>query len=887
MRFAALGLCLSVLLWSAGADAATLTVNAGGDLQAAINAAQPGDTILVQAGAVFTGPYTLPVKSGTSFITIRSSAPDGSLPGAGVRIGPADAAQLPKIRSTQNGPAFKTSGASSYWRLQFLEILPGAASSSANLVEFGSAGASQSTLAAVPHHLVIDRCYIHGNPATEQVRGIALNSGEAQILNSYVSDIKATFLDAQAIAGWNGPGPYLIENNYLEAAAENILFGGSDPFIHDLVPSNITIRRNLISKPLAWMSQSWTMKNLIQLKSADTVLIEGNTIENNWAANQQGYAIVMTPRNQGGTAPWSVVQNVTVRNNVIRHVAAVFSISGYDDLAPSRQTTNIKISNNLVYDVTGAYARPGLSGNGWFAIVGNGPRDITFDHNTIDYEGYDGVLLYEAATPAATPIYGFVFTNNLMRDNAYAIFGSNSQPGTVSLNAYTPGWVVLRNAIGGADPRRYPPNNDYPSQAQWLADFVNRAAGDYRLTSTSLARGGAEDGTDIGVNFTTLNAALSGSAAPAPAPAPTPAPAPAPTPVPAPTPAPAPASTPFSGAPVSVPGTIEVENYDKGGAGVAYHDLTAGNSGGAYRTDDVDIRATADTSGGGYNVKTVRAGEWLAYTVNVSAAGSYTAAFRIASSGSGGTVRLFVDGADASGPIVLPDTGGWGVWQTFSKAGVILPAGTHVLKLLVEANGSGGTVADINRLQLTLPAAPAPAPTPAPAPAPTPAPAPAPVPTAAYTGTPAALPGRIEAENYDKGGEGVAYHDVTTGNTSGAYRSDDVDIRTITDGTAGYAVKGVRAGEWLTYSVTVATAGTYDLDLRVASLGAGGRAYLAVDGTDVTGPIVLPDTGGWNVWKTVTKTGVVLPAGTHVLKLVIDANGPTGTAADINWLAIR
>ena len=133
----------------------------------------------------------------------------------------------------------------------------------------------------------------------------------------------------------------------------------------------------------------------------------------------------------------------------------------------------------------------------------------------------------------------------------------------------------------------------------------------------------------------------------------------------------------------------------------------------------------------------------------------------------------------------------------------------------------------------------------------------------------------------------MAYHDLTTGNSTGAYRSDDVDIRSITDGTAGYAVKTVRAGEWLSYSVTIAAAGTYDLDLRIGSLGAGGRAYVAVDGKDVTGPIVLPDTGGWNVWKTVTKTGVVLPAGAHVLKIVIEANGPTGTAADINWLAIR
>ena len=867
MRFRALGLCLGLLFGAGTASAATVTVAAGGDLQAAINAAQPGDTILLPAGATFTGPYTLPVKSGTAFITIRTATADSSLPAAGTRIDPSHAALLPKIRATQNGPAFKTVGAASYYRLLFLEILSGSATSTATLVELGSSGTSQSSLASVPHHLVIDRCYIHGNPSTEQRRGIALNSAETQILNSYVSDIKATSVDAQAIAGWNGPGPFLIENNYLEAAAENILFGGSDPTIQDLVPSNITIRRNLISKPPAWMTQAWTMKNLIEFKNADTVLVEGNTIENNWAANQQGYAILFTPRNSDNTAPWSVVQNVTVQSNVIRHVAAVFNIYGYDDNATSRQTNTIVIRNNLVYDVRGAYARPGLTGNGWFAIVGNGPRDITFDHNTIDYEGNDGVLLYEAKIAANTPIRGFVFTNNLLRDNAYAIFGSGSQPGTVSLNAYAPGWVVMRNAIGGANALRYPVNNDYPTLIQWLADFTDRAAGDYRLVASSLSRGAAEDGTDIGVNFTTLNAATNGtSPAPAPPPAPTPTPAP---------PAAPPVSTPYSGTPAALPGTIEAENYDKGGEGLAYHDTTAGNSSAAYRTDDVDIRVTADTSGA-YNVKSIRAGEWMAYTVNVTTPGAYTIGFRLASSGSGGTVHFALDGQDVSGPIVLPDTGGWGVWQTFTKAGVTLPAGTHVLKLIVDANGSAGTVADINWLQLTLPA-PAPAPTPAPAPAP----------TAAYSGTPVALPGRIEAENYDKGGEAVAYRDLTAGNSGGAYRTDNVDIRAITDGTAGYAVKTVRAGEWLNYSVNVVAAGTYALDLRIGSSGPGGTVHLSVDGTDVTGPIVLPDTGGWSVWQTITRTGVVLPAGAHVLQIVVDANGSTGTAADINWLAIR
>ena len=83
---------------------------------------------------------------------------------------------------------------------------------------------------------------VRGDPAKGQKRGIALNSASTTIRNSYIGDIKAVGQESQAIAGWNGPGPYTIENNFLEAAGVNILFGGADPAIPDLVPSDITIR---------------------------------------------------------------------------------------------------------------------------------------------------------------------------------------------------------------------------------------------------------------------------------------------------------------------------------------------------------------------------------------------------------------------------------------------------------------------------------------------------------------------------------------------------------------------------------------------------------------------------------------------------------------------
>jgi carbohydrate binding protein with CBM6 domain/parallel beta helix pectate lyase-like protein len=846
-------LCACVFLSLAGwASAATVTVNAGGDLQAAINAAQPGDTILLQAGAVFTGNYILPVKNGTSYITIRSSAPDSSLPPAGTRITPAYAGSLAKVRSNQAGPAFATSGAASYWRLMFLEILPSVSTSSVNLIELGSTGQKQNSLALVAHHLVIDRCYIHGDPAYYQRRAIALNSSDTQILNSYIAEIKAVAQETQAIAGWNGPGPFLIENNYLEASGEDIMFGGDDPSIVNLVPSNITIRRNLISRPMAWINLGYAVKNLIELKNAENVLIDGNTIENNWASAQQGYSIVLTPRNQSGTAPWSVVRNVTIQNNVMRHLAAVFNVLGFDYNAPSQQTSDIVVRNNLIYDVSTAYGTAGNPANGWIAVFGGGPKNITFDHNTIDNDGNDGFVFTNMVEISTKQIAGFVLTNNLFRDNAYGIFGDNSQEGNLTLSTYAPGAYVQANAIGGAAATLYPVGNDYPTLAQWMADFVGRTAGNYALVSTSLSKGAASDGTDIGVNFTTLNAALSGASAPPPPSTPPPS-----------------GRAPFSGTPIALPGTIQAEDYDKGGEGVAYHDTTAGNSGGAYRGDDVDIRQTTD-SGGAYNLKSVRAGEWLTYSVNIASAGTYAVDFRVASSGTGGTVHLEIDGSPVTSGIVLPDTGGWNTWATLTATGVTLPAGAHVLKLALDSAGSAGTVADINWMIVRTLSAPPP-----------------PVTSTPYTGTPIALPGRIEAENFDNGGEGIAYHDATPTNPDGVYRNEGVDLQVANDVDGGYKVKTAVAGEWLKYTVNVGSTRTYAIDVRVSSSGAGGTFHLEVDGVNVTGALTVPNTGGWSAWTTLTKAGVSLTAGQHVVRLVLDGNGSTGMTGNFNWIAFR
>src|SRR6185503_4597297 len=191
-------------------------------------------------------------------------------------------------------------------------------------------------------------------------------------------------------------------------------------------------------------------KNLVELKNAKDVVVEGNTIENNWAAGQQGYAICLTPRNQGNTAPWVVVKNVTIQNNVIRHVAAVFNILGYDDIAPSQQTQDITVRNNLIYDVSTSWATPGQPANGRLAIIGAGPKNITFDHNTVDNNGSSTLFFYGGKTPTGVQITGFELTNNLLRAGSWAVFGEKAGEGTVAFNMYTPSPLVLHNTFAGS-----------------------------------------------------------------------------------------------------------------------------------------------------------------------------------------------------------------------------------------------------------------------------------------------------------------------------------------------------------------------------------------------------------------------------------------------------
>ena len=486
-------LLLTLLLFSPNiARAALIDVPAGGNLQSAINQAQPGDTISVQAGATFTGPFTLTNKgSSTEYITIQSSLIT-NLP-VGQRVSPAQAQYMPKlVAETTYTLVVLTSGAAHHWNLLGLEISPASSGSeSGELVRLGEATAT--SLSQVPHHIGIDRCYIHAFPEQNFKRGVTLNSADSSVSNSYIAEIHSTTQQTSGIGGWNGPGPFTITNNRIEAAGQNILFGGTDPAIPNLIPSDITIIGNYLHKPLAWKTKSgelYDVENLLELKSAQRVRIESNYLENNWVegGSQQGAGVLFSVRNQNGGAPWSAIKDVQFTNNIIRNCPRGMQVLGHDQLNPSGTLERVTVGNNLwLIGALSPYTRN-------FLQINNGASGMTVDHNTIFHEG-EAIVMVNASDPSPN----FNFTNNILSHNNAFIWYIESD---YNFHFGATG-VFRRNVIvGGINSDVLNASDNFTSPVTMEAlGFVDLAGGNYRLADSSPYKGKAIDGSDVGCNI--------------------------------------------------------------------------------------------------------------------------------------------------------------------------------------------------------------------------------------------------------------------------------------------------------------------------------------------------------------------------------------------------
>lgn len=286
----------------------------------------------------------------------------------------------------------------------------------------------ETDVAKLPTNLTLDRNDFLGVDGLGH-RAVELHAAGVVFTNNHVSGFLERYRQSQGFLSTNGPGPFLIENNYIEASGENILIGGNDPGVKDLIPSDIIIRNNLLYKPLDQYPPNSVVNNL-ELKNARRVLIEGNTLDGSRVDVQTGQALVLTPRNQYGKCTWCTVEDVIVRRNTFQNYAGYATqILCTDNNFPSGRTTNITFEGNLFRGKSIITFTSGMDGD--FRFVNN-----TFPDTTNAILTFNGTVPPAGEGARCRP--NLTVEKNVGRTGR---FGVNSQAGggqgSPSLTSYT------------------------------------------------------------------------------------------------------------------------------------------------------------------------------------------------------------------------------------------------------------------------------------------------------------------------------------------------------------------------------------------------------------------------------------------------------------------
>jgi hypothetical protein len=550
----------------------TINVAAGANLQTVLNSANCGDTIQLQAGATFTGSFILPAKNcdDSNWIILRTSASDASLPPEGTRINPCYAG----VSALPGRPAFSCSNPGVMARIIATKgTSPLTLASGANHYRIGpgleitrpvGTGIAYGMIAKADtpaDHIIVDRDWIHGTAKDDTVRGIYLGGVVyAAVVDSYINDFHCLAaigqcIDSQAIAGGIGTQPqsvWKIENNFLEAAAETILFGGGGG---TTVPSDITIRHNHMFKPLIWMPGQpgfvggvntdptkcvrfnepgycpFIVKNLFELKNAQRLLLEGNILENVWAGfTQHATAIPFQALNQtGSNNPNTTVSDITVRYNRIAHAANAFSanIVCLGCTVNPAFTGRISVHDDVFDDLNAAayglgetdtnIAKPfQISQCPTCAPI----QSVAIDHVTV-LMASPKTFMVLGDMPTA-PIKDVKVTNSIVSSlpgtvvTATGSGGSCAFTGTSNLIRLQrclvgPSVKVTANALISAS-GVWPTGNFFPPDpsAVQFADYNNGNGGDYHLLPSSPYKNAAADGADVGADIDAINRAIAG-----------------------------------------------------------------------------------------------------------------------------------------------------------------------------------------------------------------------------------------------------------------------------------------------------------------------------------------------------------------------------------------
>jgi len=459
----------------ANGAARIIRVPAGGDLQAAVDKAESGDIIELQAGATYAGEIKLPNKPLTDFVTIRSSEAE-KLP-TDVRVKPDQAGLMAKIVTKGGGkPAISAAHGANHYRFVGIEFTPTSADYIYNLVLFGSDETKPEDL---PHDLEIDRSYLHPYKTGKVRRGIALNSADTVIKNSYIEGFGFDGEEAQGICGWTGTRNVKILNNYIEGGAENILIGGADIDSASLIPTGIEIRGNYLNKPESWKGKV-SLKTLFEIKNAKNVRFTGNYMTNNWL----GAAFRITVRNQDGKSPYSTIEDVVIKENVLDGAGDGINILGSDNNYPSGTLKNLEITNNLMLNIGGK----AWDGSGFFIQVSDG-ENILIANNTSINNG-------NIATLYGTMPRSLVVRDNIVGHGNYGIHGPVDLNSAAARSMFHDNVFMNLNGVPSGD-YAFPAGNTMVSGIGDIG-FANPTANDYRLSPKSKFIG---KGSSIFVKF--------------------------------------------------------------------------------------------------------------------------------------------------------------------------------------------------------------------------------------------------------------------------------------------------------------------------------------------------------------------------------------------------
>jgi len=527
--------------WNEPHGGTTRRAHTAAELSTALAESAPGDVIVLDAGATYVGGFVLPAKENPQkrWIYIESSAL-AKLP-AGKRVRPEDAVNMPKIVTPNVAPAFDIKGGASYWRLAGLELTSASTQGCnpshvppINCYSYLLIGPYSSPL-PLSDSVTIDRCYAHGSPSIDLQRAILANISNFAVIDSNISEVHMIGVDTQAVSAWTSPGPFKLVNNHLEAAGENVMFGGAGGANNPYVPSDIEMRNNYLFKPLSWVPLSLTahtlvVKNAFEIKSGQRVLFDSNIIENVWAHGQGGFAVQLTVRS-GQSGDITVINDITITNNIFKNVVSGINMLGKDDLCgkgfPNCNNAGSQdrwvIANNLFtfYDPTtlGGLRNLGFGLSGGFdRINGNVPgmlRNVVIQHNTTIAAASTPCWnsIYFGIPPGQKPPYSRVSNNIWILDNALCRqpTGDNQQQGMTGLTQYmvdpsTPPNDLARRFYGnvmyvasGNQVQSFPPHNMSTGKA---LRYVDPDKGNYNLLQPKWTE--TSDGKPAGVDSSTL-----------------------------------------------------------------------------------------------------------------------------------------------------------------------------------------------------------------------------------------------------------------------------------------------------------------------------------------------------------------------------------------------